>query len=107
MKPQNIQYNLASLAHYHKSGTKKKFEDLPAEERKAYMEDAGMFLIFLDKLNLSLCPKVDEAKEKDAAARKLDTLEKAIQDFVLTLKHPKDVAKFFPAGELAKRLEGI
>lgn len=95
---------LAAMMFYDEKGLKVSFEKITEDERKPYIERAQKVVVFMDKLNLEPRPRQDEAKAAERERAREDAVRRIIGEFVKGLKHPKDVARFFPCEELARRI---
>ena len=87
----------------------KPFTEMSVPTQEKYVTWVKNLLIALDQINMTLMPTEELTRLKTVAGgwQQLDRVERVIAEFVKQLKHPKDVAKFFPSGELAKKiLEG-
>lgn len=100
-KPVSISLAIAALLYYEANGVKKSFETLPDKEQDPYLQQTAKLYLCLDKLDLQLTKKIDIKKVELSEQETFNRLAAIIRDFVKKLKHPKNVAQFFPVDELA------
>lgn len=99
--------NFAALLYYQapKKGKKETvaFEKKSRKSQEYYIKKAKEAVNALSKLNLEVIEQSKMPKKIDED-RMVEFVTKTIEDFVKQLKKPKDIAKFFPAKELAYRI---
>jgi hypothetical protein len=77
------------------------FEFLTKEDQDQYVKAAQKVVLALSKINKMIVDYADPEKVMTDRAQKIDAIEKVIAGFVRILKHPRGVADFFPAKEMA------